>query len=311
MPKTKLLTGFEAELFTLNEKGKVIDAADELLKKSRKDGHLQIKKESSRSMIEIASLPNEMVPYSMAHMLDEREYLVEAARRKKILLCPLATYPGAFTPFMRNERRYKIQESILGKARLAITGRCSGFNCHYTLPIGIFDQQLRILEVLAQQKVKNALVNSYNLLVAADPALTCFMQSSPFYQGRFIGKDSRLIMYRGGKHLDNKNGLYANFEEFGGLPHYKMTVFDIEEIISSNFEKWKSYIRGLGLNIKTLSLWGSILDLTWAPVKINPNGTLEQRGMDMNHPIYIAGAGAIIKWVLKRLQEEYYAVVPS
>jgi hypothetical protein len=137
------------------------------------------------------------------------------------------------------------------------------------------------------------------------------MQSSPFYEGRYIGKDSRVIMYRGGEHLNNKTGLYANLEEFGGLSPYKLTALDIIDIITTRFEKWKSYIKSLGLNIKVLSLYGSILDTTWNPVKINPNGTLEQRGMDMNHPIYIAGIGVIIRWILKKLQEEYYAVVPS
>jgi len=96
-----------------------------------------------------------------------------------------------------------------------------------------------------------------------------------------------------------------------GLPPYKLTALDIIDIISTRYEKWKSYIKSLGLNIKLLSLYGSILDTTWNPVKVNPNGTLEQRGMDMNHPTYIAGIGVIIKFILKKLQEEYYAVIPS
>ena len=100
-------------------------------------------------------------------------------------------------------------------------------------------------------------------------------------------------------------------EEFGGLSPYKLTVLDIMDIVSTRYEKWKSYIKSLGLNINALSLYGSILDTTWNPVKVNPNGTLEQRGMDMNHPIYIAGIGVIIKFILKKLQEEYYAVVSS
>ena len=83
------------------------------------------------------------------------------------------------------------------------------------------------------------------------------------------------------------------------------------DIITTRFEKWKSYIKGLGINIKVLSFYGSILETNWSPLKINPHGTLEVRGMDMNHPIYIAGIGVIIRWVLKKLQEEYYAVVPS
>lgn len=307
----KSLTGFEVEFFTLNKSGFIANAADPILKSIKQTKNQAIKKECAHNMIEIASYPNEMIPHSMGHLLNEIEILAEAARKKNFLLCPLGTYPGTFNPVMRKDKPYKIKESIFGKNRFKIAGRCIGFHCHYTLPKGIFDSQMRILKMLVRSKIKDSLVNSYNMLVAIDPALTCFMQSSPFYQGKFLGKDSRLIMYRGGHHLKNMGGLYANLEEFGDLPPYKLTALDIIDIISTRYEKWKSYIKTLGLNIKVISLYGSILDTTWNPVKINPNGTLEQRGMDMNHPMYIAGIGAMIKYVLKKLQEEYYAVVPS
>ena len=307
----KSLVGFEVELFTINNEGYIVDVADKLLRKAKSDKNLTIKKECAVNMIEIASYPDEMVPHTMEHLLTELEYLVSIAEKENILLCPLSTYPGKFNPYMRSDKPYKIKESIFGKNRWKIAGRCIGFHCHYTLPKGIFDAQLRVLKMLIRSKIKDSLVNSYNLMIAADPALTTLMQSSPFYQGKYIGKDSRVIMYRGGEHIDNMNGLYANLEEFGGLPPYKLTALDIIDIITTRYEKWKSYIKSLGLNIKVLSLYGSILDTAWNPVKVNPNGTLEQRGMDMNHPIYIAGIGVVIRWILKKLQEEFYAVVPS
>ena len=307
----KSLTGLEVELFTINENGSIANAADILLKKAKSDNNLTLKKEISLNMIEIASYPSETIPNTMDNLLKELEYLASIAEKENILLCPLGAYPGRYNPVMRSAPRYNIKKSIFGAKRYKIEGRLSGFHCHYTLPRGIFDYQLRVLKMLVRSKIKDSLVNSYNLMIAADPALTCFMQSSPFYQGRHIGKDSRVIMYRGGEALGNKSGLYANFEEFGGLPHYKATALDIIDIIGARYEKWKSYIKSLGLNIKVLPLYGSILNTAWSPLKINPHGTLEVRGMDMNHPIYIAGAGTIIKFVLKKLQEEYYAVVPS
>jgi len=310
-PLKKSLIGFELELFTINKRGFIVDAADKILRKTKNDKNFNIKKECATNMIEVASYPNEMVPNTMDHLLTELEYLVLVAEKENTLLCPLGTYPGNFNPAMRNDRPYKIKESIFGKNRWKIAGRCVGFHCHYTLPRGIFDEQLRVLKMLIRSKIKDSLVNSYNLLIAADPALTCFMQSSPYYQGKHIAKDSRVIMYRGGEHLSNKSGLYANLEEFGGLPPYKLTSLDIMDVISTRYEKWRSYIKSLGLNIKTLSLYGSILDTTWNPVKVNPIGTLEQRGMDMNHPTYVAGIGVMVKFILKRLQEEFYAVVPS
>src|SRR3989338_2108385 len=310
-PLKKSLIGFEVELFTINRNGGMINGADILLKKAKQDKNITIKKECSGNIIEIASYPNDTVPNTMDYLLKELEYLISVAEKENILLCPLGNYPGRFNPFMRNDKPYKIKESIFGKNRWKIAGRCVGFHFHYDLPHGVFDPELRILKMLVGLKIKDSLVNSYNFLIAADPALTCFMQSSPFYQGKYHGKDSRVIMYRGGEALNNKNGLYANFDEFGGLPHYKPTAIDIMDIITTRFEKWKSHVKGLGLNIKVLSFYGSILETNWSPLKINPHGTLEVRGMDMNHPIHIAGIGVIIRWALKKLQEEFYAVVPS
>src|SRR3989344_5753275 len=195
----KSLTGFEVEFFTLDGDGYVINAADRLLKKAKLDKNLTIKKECAHNMIEIASYPDRTVKDTMNHLLRELEYLVAEAQKENILLCPLGTYPGKFNPSMRNEKRYKIQEAIFGRNRFQIAGRCVGFHCHYTLPRGIFDSQLRILKLIVRSKIKDSLVNSYNFLIAADPALTCFMQSSPFYQGTYMGKDSRIIMWRGGE----------------------------------------------------------------------------------------------------------------
>lgn len=316
MPKTKKplkrsLTGFEVELFTINRKGQIINASDELLKTAKKDKNLTLKKEISLSQIEIASYPDLNIPNTMDNLLRELEYLISIAQKKDILLCPLGAYPGKFNPTMRTDMRYEIKKSIFGKKRYKIEGKINGFHCHCTLPRGMFDPQLRVLKMIVHSKIKDSFVNSYNLLIAADPALTCFMQSTPFYEGRFIGKDSRMIMYRGGEALNNMQGLYTYFDEFGGLPHYKLTALDIMDLITTRYEKWKSYIKSLGLNIKVMSLYGSILYTNWGPVRVTPHGTIEQRGMDMNHPIYIAGIGAIMKHVLKKLQEEYYAVVPS
>ena len=310
-PLKKSLTGFEIELFTINNEGKIANAADTILKKAKKDKNLSLKKEISQNMIEIASYPNEMVPDTMNHLLDELEYAISIAEKNNTLLCPLGTYPGKYNPIMRVDKKYEIKKSIFGKERYKIEGRCAGFHCHYTLPKGIFDSQLRVLKIFTRSKIKDSMINSYNLLIAADPALTCFMQSSPFYQCKFIGKDSRVIMYRGGKALNNEKGLYSNFQDFGSLPYYKATVLDIISLITNRYNKWKSHIKSLGLNIKVLSLYGSILYTTWGPIRISPHGTIEQRGMDMNHPIYIAGIGVIVRWILKKLQEEYYAVVPS
>ncbi|MDO8480617.1 MAG: hypothetical protein Q7S65_02240 [Nanoarchaeota archaeon] len=307
----KTLIGFETELFTLTANGEVANRADRILRQAPPHKYAAIKKECAENLIEVVGEPEGEPLFSVGHLLAGMETALILAEKNETLLCPLGTYPGDMMPAMRKETRYRIQEAIFGKRKWSIAGRCAGFHCHHSLPRGMFDTQLRMLRIIAHLRVKERFVNSYNLMIAADPVLTTFMQSSPYYQGHRLGKDARAIMYRGGAPLDNSEGLYASLEEFGGLPHYKPTALDIHEIISSRYDAWKALLKKTGINLKTLSLYGSTLDPAWNPVKVNAHGTLEQRGMDMNHPQHLLAAGFLIKYGLKRLEGEAYTVLAS
>ena len=305
------MTGFENEFFLIDGKGRIVHGADTLLSEAQRRGQGTVKKEVARNFIEIAAQPNEAVPYSMENLLGDIEVLRESAERNGMSLLPLGTYPGSFSPSMRDDGHYGIMRYVFGKERFPIWGRCCGFHCHFSLPRGIFDGQLRMLKLLAHIKIKDSLVNSYNLLVAADPVFTTFMQSSPYYEGKYLGKDSRIIMFRGGRALRNPSGIFSRYEELGCLPPYRHTVFDIMDIISTRYELWKKAIASVGINIRVLPKYWSLMDTTWTAAKINPNGTLEERGMDINHPQYIAAIGIMMKFLMKRIQDEVYTVVPS
>jgi hypothetical protein len=307
----KSQVGFEVEMFTIDDKGFIVNKADNLLEKFSNSKKITIKKECAKNIIEIASYPDMNIKNTMGNLLKELEILVPLAEKEGISFYPLGTYPGKFQPSMRDDTKYDFKKRLFGKERFKIAGRCVGFHCHYTLPTGIFDTELRVLKMIVRSKIKDSFVNSYNMLIAADPALSCFMQSSPYYQGRFIGKDSRVIMYRGGKPFNNKTGLYAKFQEFGGLPQYRLTNLDIMDMISNRYEEWKTKLMRIGINIQALTLYQSILDTSWNPIKVNAKGTLEQRGVDMNHPTLIIGMGVLMKYLLKNLQEEFYSVIPS
>ena len=56
------------------------------------------------------------------------------------------------------------------------------------------------------------MIDSYNMCIALDPVLIGLTQCSPFVQGNHYGKDSRVIVYRGGKKLRFMNGTYAKFQ---------------------------------------------------------------------------------------------------
>ncbi len=308
----KSMIGMEVEMFTLDESGNMSNDADLLIKEVKKKyPEAEILKECGKSMIEIKSFPSEMISNTMEHLLEEMESVLICAEKEDIKMFPLGTYPGIFTPEMRQDRPYLIKEQIFGRNRFLIAGRCVGLHCHYTLPWGVFDSKQKILKRLHRSKNQQTMVGSYNLLIAMDPALTTFMQSSPFYQGKYIGKDSRIIVYRGGEDFDYPQGLYANYHPFGALQPYKQTNTDMIDIIFRKYDEWKKIIQKIDMNLRVFSKHGSILDTTWNPVKINAVGTLEQRGMDTNHPMYITATGIAMKYILRYVQEESLNIVPS
>ncbi|MFH1641381.1 MAG: glutamate-cysteine ligase family protein [Nanoarchaeota archaeon] len=306
------MVGLEVEMFTLDTSGNMINSADLLIKKIKeKEPNIDIKKECAHNMVELGSFPSTSIPNTVSNLLQNIETLLHYAEKEDIVICPLGTYPGKFTPKMRTDPNYKMKMEIFGKKRFEIAGRCIGFHCHYTMPWGVFDIKKLNLKQLIISKNKESLVNSYNLLIAMDPALTSFMQCSPFYQGKFIGKNSRVIVYRGSKNLRYPRGLYTNYPAFGSLQGYMYTGTDLINYISNKYVKWKNLLLSLGMNIKTISQYGSILDTTWNPIKVNAHGTLEERGMDINHPLQILSASTLISTLLKKVQEEYIDVIPS
>ncbi|MBI4438732.1 hypothetical protein HY640_02265 [Candidatus Woesearchaeota archaeon] len=309
---TNNLVGMEIELMILDENGNVSNSADKLLKHAHSDGRgTHIKKECATNIIEIASKPHETISEIMAHLQEELDYLIDLCRKNRLRLLLLGTYPGKFKPRIRQDQRYMIKQKIFGKERFQIAGRVTGFHCHYSLPQAIFNQDLRILRMLYGHSANDLLLNSYNFLIAADPALSLFMQSSPFYQGKHYGKDSRLIFYRGGKALRNPSGLYAEYEEFGGLPHYLPTSFDLINLIDERFTQWKALIKNLNIGVRIFPHFDSLMDTTWNPIKINPVGTFEQRGMDMNRLDLAAAIGIMVKFSMNEIQKQRIKAEPS
>lgn len=304
--------GIEFELFTLDEKGYMIDGADRLIAAVKKEHpSVNIKKECGKNMIEIITLPHTEVPDAMMLALEDFEKVSAVAAKEKILLYGYGTYPGAFTPEFQTGRRYQIQRKIIGKQRFAIGGRCIGLHFHFSLPWGVFDNFSKILKPLVNSKNMRGLIHLYNLCIAMDPAITTFSQSSPFYQGQRLGKDARVIVYRGGQALNYPGGMYANLPKFGALQPYKSTSTDIQHVILDRFNDLKNMFSKLGYNISSFLRYGSILDTAWNPVKINPHGTMEIRGADMNHPDVIIALAVLLKFLNKEIQEKYLKVVPS
>ncbi len=304
--------GLEAEFFTLDYDGNVIPAADRLIKRVREQyPHIDFKIECAKNMVELCSFPGVDVKDTTDKLLKECEEILHCAEREKIVLFPLGTYPGRFMPEMRQDKKYHIKEQIFGKQRFSIAGRCVGFHCHYTLPWGVFDSVNVFIKQLIQSRNIRTMVNSYNLMIAMDPVTTTFMQSSPFYQRNYLGKDTRVIAYRGGRIFNYPQGLYAQYPDFGALQKYEHTSFDLVDFIKRKYTQWKEMLQKIGVNLRTLTTHGSMLDTAWNPVRINSNGTLEQRGADMNHPMMMTAMITMIKYLMQEVKDSDLSIEPS
>ncbi|MBI2971866.1 MAG: hypothetical protein HYY37_05595 [Candidatus Aenigmarchaeota archaeon] len=300
------LVGLEAEFLLLDNKGRIAHVADEMLRKTGSHA----KKECAKNMLEIAAIPSRVATGTMHDMLDRTEQLLDVMEKEGYSLYCCGTYPGSFTPSMRRGAAYGIKEKIFGRERFMIAGRCAGLHCHYTLPRGVFDSLSRHLKVSLNSKLSQSMVGGHNLLIALDPAFTALAQSSPYYQGQRYGKDARVMFYRGSR-IFGVEGLYTGFQEFGGLPRYTHTLLDVMHLIEDRFNEWSLLVKKLEVNMRALALYGSVLETNWSPVKINPLGTFEMRGMDMNRFEIAASLAALMKYVLKDVHENYLHVVDS
>ncbi len=302
----------EFELFTLDTSGYMISGADRLIKRV-KNTHpdIDIIRECGKNMVEIRTLPQDDIPDIMIAILDTFEKVLHCAEKEGIVLYSYGTYPGTFMPELHNEAGYKIKEQIFGKQKFAIAGRCIGLHCHYSLPKGVFNFNEKIINHLINSKHKQSMVDMYNLFIAMDPALTTFSQCSPFYQGKFLGKDSRVIVYRGGKVFNYPHGLYASHQDWGMLQPYKTTGTDLLQIIKKRNINWKGILKKLNINMEVFLKHGSLLDTAWNPVKINAHGTLEQRGLDANHPRIVIMIATLVEFITRKIQEDFVHVLPS
>ncbi len=311
-PLKKSKTGIEVEFHLIDINGRISNKAPELLSTvKRAHPGIQITKECGKNMIEFGCYPGVPAYNPSLDLISSIEKTVEICNKKDLMLFPFATYPGGFEPKMTPGSAYNIKKEIFGLERFNISMRCTGFHHHYTLPKGVFDAQKKIIRVFRKSKLKRSMMGSYNFEIAADPALTLFTQSSPFYQGINFAKDTRMIVYRGGRKLSHMDGLYAKHQQVGGLPPYKQTATDLLTSLKKRWIRWEKEIKMTSPRTNFDNLYPYKLDIGWNPVKINKLGTLEQRGMDMNFMSVIIAVTVMLKFCLRKIQREFLEVVAA
>ena len=312
-PLKRAMSGFEVEMHILNSDGSMSYKGFELTQKVKeKYPEVDVVKECGKNMLELGCYPCVNSYNPALEMIDSIEKVIEVAKENNLIVFPFSTYPGhiktKFTPDITG--KYKIQEKIFGKEKFSLATKVVGFHHHYAFPKGVFDNNKKELKLLIDIKLKRSLINSYNFEIAIDPILTLLTQSSPFFEGKVFAKNSRIVVYRGGKKLDHP-GFYDECQIMGALPPYKQTETDLLSSLKLKERKWEKLIKKVNPNINFRELYPYSLDISWNPVKINKHGTLEQRGLDVNYMSTMFAVSALIKFTLKKIQRDFIEVIPA
>jgi hypothetical protein len=217
--KERSKTGFEVEFLLVDKEGNVSNDADKVLGHiEREDLKHEAIKECCHSYIEMGVYPRIYVRNVATKFLDDMLGVLDVAEKYGVEFYPMSIYPYKYTPKMRQSEWYGVKEKIFGD-KWEYAGRAAGFHFHYSLPEGIFNYHDRHLNDNAKASEKRKTINAYNFGIAIDPALTTFTQSSPIFQGKFLAKGSRILLYRGGDVL-KYDGLYSSYQKFGALQNY-------------------------------------------------------------------------------------------
>ena len=308
------MQGIELEFFLVDNEGKISNRADEIISNAKKAlFRTEIKKECGKSMLEVISHPHISKREIFDRFFDDFESLMYEVNVNDLGLYHYATYPGKNKNEMRNDIRYYAKQQILGEKRWPKAGKCVGFHCHFSLPKKSFNPLIKFFYPDIISKQKNKVLNLYNLCIAIDPAITSLMQSSPYYEGKLMGKDARIMVYRGDKVFGYDNSLYEKHPEFGTLNSYEPDFESLIQFLKKQSRDWKALLDEKEITRDQFGKTGkaSFLDSSWRPVKISPHGTVESRGADMNSLPSVISTSHVLHSLSKYVQNENIIVQPS
>lgn len=308
--------GLEQELFLVDARGVLVDRADEFLPRCWEAAEAAgmdpggFAQECSGCIVEINTPP----AYSLAGL--SREYLMrlelalEAGRELGLRLYPLATYPLDVDIDIRDEPGYRIQARAVGPVRFEHAGRCAGVHLHLEVSPGTVDARVGASYGVSGA-AREELLNIYNLATALDPALIALTRSSPYYAGIADGMSARTAHYRGDCELA-PYGIYAFLGEVGSLRPYANSVEELVELQFARYHAWLHELDRAGVDRGLFfEAGGGLLKASsWNPVRLNPLGTVELRGIDGNYPETILATVGLISTAAERVRREGLAVLP-
>ena len=313
-PSITKMFGIELEFFLVDREGKLANKADSVIDslKSRLS-ETDITKECGHSMIELVSFPHRSSKEIFSKYFKDFETILYELEVNDLGLFYYGTYPGKNTNEMREDKRYDVKKKILGEKNFPNAGKCIGFHYHYSLPRNSFNPNIKFLYPDLNDRRKEKILSLYNLYIALDPALTTLMQSSPYFEGKLMGKDARIIAYRGDKYFEYPDSLYLNQPEFGNLNDYASNYSEFISSITDRTKKWKELLaeQGSSLNDFAKKDGASLLDSSWKPVKISPHGTIEMRGPDVNSLHKVVALSTLMNHISKYVENNFIKIVPG
>jgi hypothetical protein len=312
-PSLTRMFGIELEFFLIDKEGKISNQADHIIQNLKGElAETEIKQEGGHSMVELTSFPHISSYEVFGKFFHDLETFLYEVEVNDLGVYYYGTYPGKSGNVMRSDTRYSAKEKILGKEEFQTAGKCIGFHYHYTLPRNTFNPNICFFYPDIKSRQKEKVVSLYNLYVALDPAILCLMQSSPYFEGRHLGKDSRVIVYRGDPQLEFAKSLYSRQPEFGVLNEYASDFDALTKEILDRSNHWKELLKEHNLTYADFAKKApSLLDSSWKPVKISPHGTIESRGSDMNSLSRVLALSRVLRTISKFVQDKQVEVVPS
>ena len=308
--------GLEQEFFLVDAGGVLSNRADEFLARYRAEGGATGRDpeafgaECAPCMVEMDVPPAYSLTELSREYLDRVELALRAGRELGLRLYPLATYPLDMEVRIRDELDYRIQARTVGRRRFAYAGRCTGTHLHLEVAPGTIDPASAVSH-RASKDAQEELLNLYNLATALDAAVVALTRSCPYHAGRAYGLATRTALYRGDPDLA-PHGLYACFEEVGGLRPYAGSVEELVRLQFSRYRAWLGAMDRAGVDRQLFfETGGGLLSgSSWNPVRLNPQGTVELRGLDSNYPERLLAVVALVSDAAERVRRERLAVLP-
>lgn len=311
--KRKAMIGLEVELFTLDSEGKLVNEADKVIDtvKGKKVAEM-VRPECAKTMLEIGTNPKIKIKESALEFLEDFRDVVELAQKEGVHLLPLGTHPGREMPQMRTSSWYDCQQVLLGKDELKKGGKVSGFHYHYTLPEGILEKKTKYIKAVGRSAARNVFLHQYNFLIATDPAVLTFCQSSPVWFGKHYAKDCRVLFYRDFSLGSDPSihGMYYYHPLLGGLPNYEFTLQDLRVMADKRKAEFLRLLESKEYPTNEIAPFPS-LKFMWGPMRVNKIGTFEYRGPDMNHPDIIFTVTSLLTSALRAIEKKDLKAMPS